>query len=94
MKNTHLTLRLPSQLARALARRARERDVPKSQLAREAVASYLAAEPQPLPRSVSALDLAARWSSLPRLTPPEAASLAADIAAARSAVPAVGAPWE
>ncbi len=45
--DSQITLRLPRDLARALARRAKERRVPKSQLVREAVAQYLApAEPQ------------------------------------------------
>lgn len=38
-----ITFRIPSDLARALARQARERGVPKSQLVREAVRSYLTA---------------------------------------------------
>ena len=42
MKDDQLTLRVPGDLARALARRARERDVPKSQLVREALERYLA----------------------------------------------------
>lgn len=36
------TFRLPATLARALARQARERGVPKSQLVREALEQYLA----------------------------------------------------
>jgi predicted transcriptional regulator len=44
--DSQITLRLPRDLARALARRAKERRVPKSQIVREAVAQYLApAEP-------------------------------------------------
>lgn len=39
------SLRLPTALARALERRARERGVPKSQLVREALELYLAAAP-------------------------------------------------
>jgi predicted transcriptional regulator len=38
-----VTFRIPQELARALARRARERRVPKSQLVREAVRGYLEA---------------------------------------------------
>jgi predicted DNA-binding protein len=41
------TFRLPPALARALARRARERGVPKSQLVREALERYLAQPPVP-----------------------------------------------
>jgi hypothetical protein len=97
MKDDHLTLRLPRELARALARWARERGVPKSQLAREAVARYLSpagAAPVPSPPNVTAAELAARWALLPRLTPEEAAGLAADVEAARRTLPDVGAPWE
>lgn len=39
---TQTTFRLPTTLARALARQARERGVPKSQLVREALEQYLA----------------------------------------------------
>lgn len=42
MKDDQLTLRVPAALARALARRAKARDVPKSQLVREALERYLA----------------------------------------------------
>jgi hypothetical protein len=95
MKDDHLTLRIPRDLARALARLARERAVPKSQIAREAVVRYLApggatAPPWPV---VRAADLAARWERLPRLTPEEAADYAEDLAGARRALPDVRAPW-
>jgi len=40
-----ITFRLPRDVARVLARRARERGVPKSQVVREAVATYLTAPP-------------------------------------------------
>jgi predicted DNA-binding protein len=53
MKSDQLTLRLPHDLARTLARRARERRVPKSHLVREALEAYLA--------GVQPLDLAAAW---------------------------------
>ncbi len=52
MKDDQLTLRVPGQLARALERRARERDVPKSQLVREALERYLADTPSPAPAAV------------------------------------------
>ena len=45
-----ITLRIPRDLARALARRARARGVPKSQVVREALLGYLTAanaEPEP-----------------------------------------------
>jgi predicted DNA-binding protein len=47
------SFRLPTPLARALARQARERGVPKSQLVREALELYLATqEPASTPASV------------------------------------------
>jgi hypothetical protein len=95
MKNSHLTLRLPADLARALARVARGRSVPKSQVVREAVASYLAPSSvrTERPPQVTARAFAERWAALPRLTPDEARDLEADIAAARAALPPVRAPW-
>jgi hypothetical protein len=95
MKDAHLTLRLPRDLARALARWARERRLPKSQVAREAVARYLAPPASDeRTRRVTARELAARWRSLPRLTAEEASGLADDIAASRGALPPVRASWE
>ena len=95
MSDTHLTLRLPADLARALARWARARAVPKSQVVREAVARYLApADASAGERPLTARDLAARWAALPRLEPDEAATLAADIAAARRDLPPPGTAWE
>lgn len=95
MKDAHLTLRLPADLARALARWARRRRVPKSQLVREAVALYLApsSASSERPPRVTARTFAERWAALPRLTPDEARDLEADIAAARSALPPVRTPW-
>jgi len=96
MKDDHLTLRLPRELARALARWARERGVPKSQLAREAVARYLAradAAPASAARTLTAVELGARWGLLPRLTPEEASDLAADLEAARRSLPDLPTPW-
>jgi len=95
MKDSHLTLRLPADLARALARWAHSRGVPKSQLVREAVARYLAPSSAPLerPPRVTARTFAERWATMPRLTTEEANALEADIAAARATLPAVRAPW-
>ncbi len=94
MKDTHLTLRLPLELARALAKWARDHGLPKSQVAREAVARYLS----PISavsnsRRVTGLELAERWAGLPRLTAEEAAAFDADIAASRAALPPVAPPW-
>lgn len=44
-----ITLRLPRDLARAVARRARELGVPKSQVVREALVQYVAGPPAPAP---------------------------------------------
>jgi predicted DNA-binding protein len=49
MKEDQLTLRLPRDLARLLARRARERGLPKSQVVREAIQAYLVEQPHELP---------------------------------------------
>lgn len=94
MKDSHLTLRLPADLARALARWARAHGVPKSEVAREAVARYLvpAASARILP--FTAGDLADQWAALPRLTPEEAEALGADIAAGRETLPPVRVAWE
>jgi len=89
MKDTHLTLRLPAALAKALAKWAAARGVPKSQVAREAVARYLSPAPAG-PSEVGGLtarELAVRWSGLPRLLPEEADALAEDLAAARATLP-------
>lgn len=53
-----ITLRIPAALARVLARRARERGVPKSQLVREALRGYLdaAAPPGPTPDARAAVE--------------------------------------
>jgi len=96
MKDSHLTLRLPAGLARLLARWAAAHGVPKSQVAREAVARYLAGPGEAAttrPR-LAARELAARWPTLPRLHPDEAVALAADIDSARAALPPVAPPWE
>ncbi len=94
MKDAHLTLRLPEALARALARSARALGVPKSHVAREAVARYLApGTATPIERTVSASDLAGRWPSLPRLTPTEAEEFAAELTRARQTLPPPAVPW-
>lgn len=95
MKDSHLTLRIPAALARALGRWASTHGVPKSQVAREAVARYLAGfSGEPAPPGLTALDLARDWAMLPRLLPDEVDELAADIAAGRGVLPPVVTPWE
>lgn len=94
MKEAHLTLRLPADLARALARRARDAGVAKSHVVREAVTSYLSglrAAPRP---TMTAAEFAERWRTIPRLTPGEASALADDITTARNELPPPPTPWE
>jgi Arc/MetJ-type ribon-helix-helix transcriptional regulator len=88
MKDDRLTVRLPSELARALARHCADRDTPLSSLVREAVARYLepATEKTPALRVVTAAELAARWPASSRLSPAEAVRLGTDIAEARKTV--------
>lgn len=94
MKDTHLTLRLPAALARALARRARDRGVAKSQLAREAVTRYLELErPSSVP-TMTASEFALRWAGLPHLSPEDASTLADDIASGIRALPEARSPWD
>lgn len=91
-----MALRLSRDLARALARWARDHGVAKSEVVREAVATYLApasarAESSP---AVTAAGLAARWPALVRLSLEETRALARDLAAARRELPPAQAPWE
>src|SRR5690242_8527519 len=65
--NAYLTLRLPADLARALARWARMRRLPKSTIVREAVARYLAPPSEGSAARVTGRELAARWATLPHL---------------------------
>jgi predicted transcriptional regulator len=53
--NNQLTFRLPREVALALARRARERRVPKSRLVREALEAYLGTAAAPASRDVPPL---------------------------------------
>lgn len=92
----HLTLRLPVELARALARKARALGIPKSQMVREAVALYLVPEAREhrAERHLSAKELAARWRSIPRLSPDETDAFARDLEAGRDVLPPIRSPWE
>lgn len=96
MKGSHLTLRLTATLARALSRWAAARGVPKSQVARDAVAQYLAPKSEGMrgAPSFTALDLVQEWAALPRLESDEAESFARDIASARATLPGVPPSWE
>jgi predicted DNA-binding protein len=71
------SFRLPTPLARALARAARARGVPKSQLVREALERYLAQE-EPAQASASVKERSAPYIGSVRL---DAGALAADAAA-------------
>lgn len=81
MKEAHLTLRLPVDLARALEREAAARRVPKSLLVREAVSSYLIG---PAPRvetvPVTARDVARLWDPVPPATAQGDRALVSDVA--------------
>lgn len=98
MRDMHLTLRLSRDLARAVTRWARAHGVAKSQVVREAVASYVgAAPPAAVPTGIVPLTsrvAAARWSSLPHLSVEEAGGLAGGIAASRTILPRLTPPWE
>lgn len=95
MKDRHLTLRLPEELARALARWARARGQPRSEVVREAVTRYLAPPASgPGGRIVAARELALRWPGLPRLEGGEAAEFGEDIDRSRAGLPAAPSPWE
>lgn len=93
MAKSHITLRLPAELARAVIQKAREAGVAKSHLVREAVASYLKGRPLAVLPRVTAAELAERWPTLPRLTPDEASDLADDVTAARATLPPAPGPW-
>jgi hypothetical protein len=92
MKEAHLTVRLPADLARALARWAKQHRVPKSHAAREAVARFLGVA-RDEPGAITARELRARWADVPRLDPDEADAMARDITAARAELPAVRPAW-
>ena len=96
MKDSHLTLRLPDELSRALDRMAGARDLPKSQLVREAVAAYLsaAATPAEPERTLAARALARRWAAVPRLDAHEARAFGADLRDARRELPVPDRSWE
>lgn len=97
MKDDYLSFRLPAELARALARKARAGGMPKSAVVREAVVRYLApAPPEGVTRRVTGRELRALLESLPRLSPEDAEAFARDVASARAdlARTDVSDPWE
>ncbi len=93
MKDSHLTVRLPLSLARAMTRFARARGLSKSDVAREAVTRFLGHRTDEPAAVVTAGEVARRWASLPRLTAAETASFEADLVAARASLPTVRTPW-
>ena len=69
-----LTLKIPDKLARELSRAALARGVPKSRLAREAIASYLGSLVGRKRPFVSALDLAGDLAGRVRAGPHDLAT--------------------
>ncbi len=96
MKDSHISLRLPAAIARALDKIARAHAVPKSQVLREALGRYIL--PQTADRAnpppITAAELLARWRQLPRLAADEAEEMAKDLADARKKIPPVKPTWE
>ena len=101
MKDSHLTLRLPAALADLLDRWADERDLPRSQVVREAVSAYLSgpvagtagAPGAAAVRRVTGSELAQVWPALPHIDPHDARRLGTDVARARRQLPPVKDPW-
>jgi hypothetical protein len=88
MRDSHLTVRISAELARALDRWARARGLARSHLVREAVAAYLHGAGAPPAPETTASDLAERWGAMPRLTADEARAFGEDLQKARAALPA------
>lgn len=87
MDDAHLSLRLPSDLARTLDHVAEARGVGKSKLVREAVAQYLSSggsRPDDIP--VLAGELRKAWDALPHLSVDEATAFDTDMQQARAAL--------
>jgi hypothetical protein len=93
MRRSHLTLRLPTDLARSLESAADDRGVAKSLLVREAVSSYLGRDASTFRPPLLARDLAAAWGSLPALAESEREDFASDIERARWSLPPLPDPW-
>lgn len=99
MRDMHLTLRLSRDLARAVSRWAKAHGVAKSQVVREAVASYVGASaaasaPSEHETVLTGRVAASRWASLPHLTTDEAGGVAGGIAASRTSLRNVVPPWD
>lgn len=94
MDDTHLSVRMPVDLASTLDRLAESRGVGKSKLVREAVSQYLTGG--------AARDDAARllagdfrkvWDALPHLSVGEATAFDTDVQQARAALALPDDPW-
>lgn len=94
MNDTHMTLRLSSAINKIIEKLSRERGVAKSQIVREAVATYVKPSSVPERSQVSGAELAARWPMLPRLGESELADFEAEIATARSEIPLAKNRWK
>lgn len=87
MNDSHLTLRVPADLATALERLAESRGVPRSGLVREAIANYvIPGRTHAEVTDLRAHDFKLIWDALPHLTVDEAAALDTDLHQARASL--------
>jgi hypothetical protein len=94
MPDTPLSVRLPTELAESLDRRAAERGVGRSMVVREAVASYLTAPPaQPPVRLMPVAAFLAAWPTAPKLSAEESAAFVADLRADAESLDPLDDPW-
>ena len=94
MKDAHLTLRLPEDLARTLERAADARGVAKSMVVREAVTEYLAGHgPRAVVPTARARDVANLWRAIPPLGAEQGNAFARDIEASRDELAPPHDPW-
>lgn len=94
MNDTHITLRLSSAINKIIEKLSHERGVAKSQIVREAVATYVRPSSVSARSQVTGVELAARWPTLPRLGESELADFESEIAAARSEIPVAKNRWK
>jgi predicted transcriptional regulator len=95
MKDTHLTLRIPTDLADTLTIMADELGVTRSRVVREALEAYTVERRDPTRAlGVRADLLAARLTALPALSPAERSGFARDTRATREHLGPVRDPWE
>ena len=94
MDDAHLSLRLPSDLAKTLDHIAESHGVSKSKLVREAVVQYLGGggkNPEEAP--LLAGELRKAWDALPHLSVDEATAFDTDLQQARAALAPPEDPW-